>query len=488
MQITLSKTQYWSEARAWQTNTALVMIGFGLVLLTRQLISEFSHFTIGFSGVSSLSFILYAAAVLLILTQPVNRYTFGIILTVAIACRLVTLVPDPYLSSDIYRYAWDGVVQHAHISPYRYAPGDPALSFLREPNQDLFDNINRRDYAHTIYPPAAQFLFYLITFISPTVIFMKLAMILFEGLTMYALVKLLEKFGMRREQTLLYAWCPLVIWEIGSSGHLDSPAMAFIMLALLARYRRQAVLTGVFIAAAILIKIYPIILLPVLFRRGECKMPATVAAICAFAYGCYARVGMRVFGFLGGYVQEEGMQTGERYFLLGMAHHLPGLHALPTPAYLIFCCCIFAGLFVWCWKTCCRTNHADAACVEQTRQFGLPPMARFILPAFVLAFVSMLLFSPHYPWYIAWLIPFFTLVPSLTVFVYIGGLFYLCTTALAVGQGPLQFLLNEILYGSVSITFLVEVVLRRWPVHRHLFSDSAARATEGSFDLGQERG
>ena len=117
------------------------------------------------------------------MTQPVNRYTFAIILAVAIACRLVTLLPEPFMSSDIYRYAWDGVVQHAHISPYRYVPGDPALMALRGPNQNLFDHINRRDYAHTIYPPVAQFLFFLITFLNPTVTFMKLAMILMEGLT-----------------------------------------------------------------------------------------------------------------------------------------------------------------------------------------------------------------------------------------------------------------------------------------------------------------
>ncbi len=169
----------WHHARAWQTNLVLIFLGLGLFLLTRQLISEFSHFTIGFSGVSGWSVILYALAIVVIRSQPVNRYTFGIILTFGIAFRLVTLIPGPYMSSDIYRYAWDGVVQHAHISPYRYVPGDPALQFLREPNRELFDHINRRDYAHTIYPPAAQFLFYLITFISPTMTFMKTAMILF---------------------------------------------------------------------------------------------------------------------------------------------------------------------------------------------------------------------------------------------------------------------------------------------------------------------
>ena len=181
--------------------------------------------------------VLYLTACWLVLTRPVDRYTFPIIITVACACRIVTVYADPFLSSDIYRYTWDGVVQHAHISPYRYVPGDKVLAFLREPNLELFNNMNRRDYARTIYPPAAQFLFYLVTFISPTVVCMKTFMILFEGLTAWALVKLFNHLGYRREQLLLYAWCPMLIWEIGGSGHLDSVAMAYIALALLFRFR-----------------------------------------------------------------------------------------------------------------------------------------------------------------------------------------------------------------------------------------------------------
>ena len=49
---------------------------------------------------------------------------------------------------------------------------------------------------------------------------MKTAMVLFEGVTIYALVTLLHYLGIRREQTLLYAWCPLVIWEIAGSGEM----------------------------------------------------------------------------------------------------------------------------------------------------------------------------------------------------------------------------------------------------------------------------
>jgi hypothetical protein len=454
----------WLSLRPWLTNATLVALGFGLLLLTGQLVSEFDHFTIGFSGVSSWSAILYGAAVLLILTQPANRYTFGIILAFAVAFRLVVLFPAPHLSSDVYRYAWDGVVQHAHISPYRYVPGDPELSFLRAPNQDLFDHINRRDYAHTIYPPGAQILFYLITFVSPTVTFMKLAMVLFEGVTLVALIKLLRELGVRREQSLLYAWCPLLVWEIGSSGHLDSAAMAFIALALLARYRQTPIATGLFLGAAILIKLYPIVLFPALFRRGEFKMPASLAALAAVAYAGYFSVGLRVFGFLGGYVQEEGIQSGQRYFLLELAHHTPGLHSLAVAAYAIFCGLVFAALIVWCWNTCCKPQ--SAAGVPARTSFDLPSQADFLLPAFALAFALMLLFSPHYPWYIAWLVPFFTLIPDFTVFAYLTAVFYLCTTAMAVGYGPQQFLLNKILYGIVLLALLVDLAVRRWPIHK----------------------
>jgi len=78
----------------------------------------------------------------------------------------------------------------------------------------------------------------------------------------------------------------------------------------------------------------------------------------------------------------------------------------------------------------------------------------------------MLLFSPHYPWYVAWLMPFLVLLPNLTVMAYVCGLFYLCTTALAVGYGPEQYHLNEILYSVVAIAFIIEMIGRRVPLVR----------------------
>ena len=50
------------ESRPWQTNVALLLIGAGMFALARQLVSEYDHFTMGFSGVSGWSATLYILA------------------------------------------------------------------------------------------------------------------------------------------------------------------------------------------------------------------------------------------------------------------------------------------------------------------------------------------------------------------------------------------------------------------------------------------
>ena len=324
----------WFDLKPWHTNLALLLIGFGMIGFTQQLIREGDRYRIGFSGVSAMHLTLYLGALLVFLVKPANvdRRTFPLILTVAILCRLVALFPDPFLSSDVYRYVWDGIVQHHHINPFRYVPGDPALAALRQPYQDIYSEINRREYAHTIYPPIAQMIFYVITWISPTVTFMKFAMVLFEGLTLYGLVLMLRELGLRRECTLLYAWFPMLIWEFSGSGHVDAIILAFLTFAILFRYRRQPVLTGLFLGMAVLTKFYPLVLFPAFYQRGDWKMPATVAGLAAATYAIYLSAGTMVFGFLGGYAQEEGMETGARYFLYEWAQKLPGLHGLSNPS------------------------------------------------------------------------------------------------------------------------------------------------------------
>ena len=429
------------------TNLALILFGALLVYFCRLGNIEADHYVIGFSAVAFSQAILFTAALWAILTQPTNRYTFAIIIAFAVACRLVLLFHAPFLSSDVYRYIWDGRVQAAHINPYRYVASDPHLKFLVD--DKIFPHMNRRDYAHTIYPPGAQFFYLLITRISESITWMKTAMVGFEVLTCWALLDLLRDLNLRREYLLIYAWNPLLLWEVASSGHMDAMAIAFMTFALLFRLRNQPLLTGLALGMATLTKLYPIILLPALFRRGQrdaWKMPLYCAALIAFGYACYGSVGSMVLGFLPNYVQEEGMKSGSRYFLLTLTRNLTHIQSIPTAAYLAFCALIFAGLSIWAYRRPKNSHDHPTA---------------FIPSAFNLASALMLLFSPHYPWYFLWIIPFTVLIPYVPAIFYITACFFLYTTEFA-APGPKMYYMNEWLYGTLLVVVAADWARRRW--------------------------
>ncbi len=430
------------------TNLGLCVLGAMLLGLSRHLSVEFDHFVYGYSETSMFAMAVALGAAGIVWTQPVNRATFWIIVIFAVLCRLTLLTPDPYLSSDIYRYVWDGVVQHHGVNPYRYFPGNEHLKALRD--DDIFPNINRRDYAPTIYPPVAQLFFYCVTWVSGTLTMMKLAMMAMEAVTVVALVRLLEGLGRRREEVILYAWSPLCIWEFGSSGHLDAAVIAMLAVAVLFRFRNRPGLTGVALGAAIMFKFYPLVVLPALWRRRDWKMPLAVAAVIAAGYAVYAEVGMKVFGFASGYVAEEGMDSGSRYFLFDLAHRGPGLHNLPITAYFVFCMVCFAPLLWWAWRV-------SAQPVGQTAR----ERSAFLKPVAALAFTMMLLFSPHYPWYVAWLLPFLVLLPNLPMLVYTYSVWWWLTTEYSM-PGPKLFYANEWVYGATALAGVVTFLWHRF--------------------------
>jgi len=446
----------WHGGRPWLTNVVLCALGAGLVMMARQFVAEQQRYEIGFSGVSGWSDVLFVAAVVIVLTQPVNRATLWIVLGFAVVMRGMVLITRPYLSTDIYRYVWDGIVQHAHISPYRYVPGDRVLAVLQTKYSGIFAHINRRYYAHTIYPPVAQIIYWLATLFSPTVQAMKLVMFGFECVTAGALIALLSRMGRRWTDVLIYAWCPLLVWEIGGAGHIDAAICAFVALAMLFRYREQPVMTGLFLGLAVMTKFYPLILLPALWRRGDWKMPATLTAVCAAGYAVYASVGKLVFGFLGGYAYEEGLDSGTRYFLLDYAQRLSGLHWLTKANYQLFCALVFSVIAVWAWRYASRERLGMSARVQRPA---------FVRAAMMLALALMLLFSPHYPWYIAWLIPLAALYPNWVTLTYVCAFFYGFTTQWAM-PGPKMFVLNRWMYFAVLCAFVVEIVWREWGLRR----------------------
>jgi alpha-1,6-mannosyltransferase len=380
------------------TFVSLSVIGCLLLVLYRVgLQSPGGSDIVWFLKVALVQSAIYLAAAWLIWRSRSRRSTLVLTLLFAALFRLSVLFAPPYLSDDIYRYIWDGRVQAAGINPYRYIPADEALKNLRD--EEIYPKINRRDSAQTIYPPVAELIFFLTTRVSESVTWLKTTMVLFEALAIWAIAQLLASFGLPRQRILIYAWHPLTVWEFAGSGHLDAMIIGFLALALLARRRNAEIAGGVALASATLVKFFPAVLLPTLYKRWSWKMPLVFAITIVAAYLPYLGVGPRgALGFLFGFAQERGIESGEHFFLLSAIRRLPiGFH-VPTAAFVVFAIVILGGLAIWMLR---KQQHGDE---------------EYITNALVMASTFTVLVAPHFPWYFAWLIPFLCFIPSVPIF------------------------------------------------------------------------
>jgi alpha-1,6-mannosyltransferase len=340
------------------------------------------------------SAVVYFVAAAIVLRRPWPRKAVWLVLAVALAMRLPLLVSPPFLSSDIFRYVWDGRVQAAGINPYRYIPQDPALADLRD--DAIYPHINRGDYAPTIYPPAAQVLFATVARIWPSVTGMKLAMAVFDGVAIICLWRLLAMAGQPPANLLIYAWNPLPAWAFAGNGHVDAAVAGLVALALWARARRHDIWTGLFLGLAIATKFLPAVVSPALWRRRQGWTIAITAGLTiAVLYAFYIGVGWRVFGFLGGYGQEEGLDSGAGFWVLSL---LGSIAPLPAHAVAFYLAAAAAGLAALGFWVAFVRRPDDAASICRC--------------AALLMTVLIFAISPHYPWYFAWLAVPAAIAPS----------------------------------------------------------------------------
>jgi hypothetical protein len=82
-------------------------------------------------GGYAVAWTLFAAAVWTVRKVAARAVTV-LVLIGAAAVALAGLTAQPRTSNDMYRYAWDGRVQAAGISPYSYPSAAPELARLRD--------------------------------------------------------------------------------------------------------------------------------------------------------------------------------------------------------------------------------------------------------------------------------------------------------------------------------------------------------------------
>ena len=167
-------TQFWA-------NTALLALGAVLtaIFFKGRFDQNTQRLTTFIAGALAAS-IPFVAAGFVAWHAPPARSTLLIVLGFGLLFRVGPLLSTPYLSTDPYRYVWDGRVQAHGINPYRYVPADPALAGLRD--GAIYEHINRKTYAKTVYPPGSQVVFLLLTRVSESFSCVRITMVLCEAL------------------------------------------------------------------------------------------------------------------------------------------------------------------------------------------------------------------------------------------------------------------------------------------------------------------
>ncbi|MFE3559179.1 glycosyltransferase 87 family protein [Streptomyces sp. NPDC059193] len=350
------------KPRAALAITAVVLVALTTVLILTIRYGGYFSDPVGLSWWYAAGWALFATAVFAIRRVP-TRGIGWLIVAGAVAVTVTGLTGPPRTSTDSYRYAWDGRVQSAGISPYDHTPQASALAHLRDPwlfptgrackGPDLAPiphtgstphctRINR-PAVHTIYPPVAEAYFLTIDQLAPANARHKPLQIGAAAISLSVTAALLLILRRRRadiRKAAYWAWCPAIPLEAVNNAHVDVVGVLLTVTGLglvASRTLSRRAAGGTLIGAAIATKLMPAVVLPGALSgirrvRDAAAVLVPAAAFVALSYLPYALLSEgSVFGYLSGYVQEEGYDdasTGSRYSLLRLL--LPDTWAFPV--------------------------------------------------------------------------------------------------------------------------------------------------------------
>jgi len=293
-------------------------------------------------------------------------------LLLAAVWRVPWLVQPPRLSSDVYRYVWDGRLQRLGEDPYRVVPDDPTAAALHTPVTRRLNN----GWVPSPYPPGAQLFFRAVTAVEESARAMKVALVACDVLVVAVVLRLLAASGQSRWWSLAYAWNPLVAIEGAGNAHIDLLGTLALVVAVWAMVRRRRTAAALALAFAIAVKFIPVVLAPLFWRRIRPRDALAGTALLAVLYLPFVHQGRLPEGSLRAYLTEWRF-NGPLFAALRP-------YAAPTTLAGL---ALLAGLAVATWA---RVRlHVDSPAA-----WAWPVAATLALAPSV------------FPWYLLWVTPF----------------------------------------------------------------------------------
>lgn len=349
-----------------------------------------------------IAFGLYLLATFLILrlSTASSRSPLVALFVFALLFRIPLWFTTPTLSTDVWRYLWDGRLLNQGVNPYANRVDSPELDDLATSWRERIDHA----WMATPYPPITEFTFasiYRLAPDSPTA--MQIAFTLFDLATAAVVVALLRRLGLPDERVLIYAWNPLIIVEFSHSAHVDSLMTLLGMLALFWLIAGRRTHSAVAMALATLTKFTPALTLPIFVRRWGLRRTLLYSAIVIGALVPFLGAGLGlggesdgtgIFGALRIYARQWKTNDGLFFWMVRWLEHLTG-NPVQVSKLLGLVILGLAALFVL-----LRSDPGTANKAPQT-VIGLTVL---------LLSVYLLLTPAMFPWYLTWLI---ALLPAL---------------------------------------------------------------------------
>ncbi|MBW3622434.1 MAG: hypothetical protein KY468_03380 [Armatimonadetes bacterium] len=332
-----------------------------------------------------LSFSVYLLSVRQIRSGAGTRRALWIILGFAVLFRLIAVLQLPSLSTDIWRYVWDGHISAQGINPYRYPPSDPALAPYRT---DYWTIINHPTWV-TMYPPLSQRIFALLAALGATTPYaFKAVFALFDLGTVALILLVLSRAGLPLNRALIYAWHPLVVMELSGSGHQDVLGIFFMLVAVALIRRsetpRVGLLGGFGAGLSLMAKGYLLPALPIFARKRPVLFSLALGVTVLALMLPYMGPDSQIREGMSKYLQNRLRNAG----VFAWTHHLLGLFISDPLRWTRFLMTGLLGLIVL--KLAWRPWKDE----QDLMQRSTWAMGTFFL-----------LSHTVYPWYATWLVP-----------------------------------------------------------------------------------
>ena len=305
-------------------------------------------------------------------------------LVLAAVWHLLFLLMPPGSDDDIHRYVWDGRVQRLGYNPYLLRPSDPALVGLHTAETRTLNNPN----LSSPYPAGAELFFRAVTAIHESTFALKVAFVLCDLAIVLVLLDILRRSGQGAHWVLAFAWCPLLATEVAGSGHIDVVGALLVLLSAAALGRRWRAIAALTFGLAVAVKLLPIVLLPLYWRRVRLRDSAMAAALVALLYAPFLNHGRFPIGSLGTYI--DYFRFNDPVFAT--------LERVVAPQLLV-ALAVLAGFL--------------------TAIYFRNISPRLSPEGFAWPMAASLLFAPVvYPWYLLWLLPFLRSASTLPIIVW----------------------------------------------------------------------